>query len=71
MLKIDLKKKKDITFLFYYKVGKDKGSISFSHFAKLLFCFLHFCILGQKNDFLISCCGNIKKRMMCQAKLDV
>ena len=35
---------------------------------KLLFCILHFCILGQKNGYLISCCGNINKRMMCEAK---
>ena len=50
---------------FYYKVGKDKGSIFFQSLCEV--AFLHFCILGQKkSSYLISCCGNIKKKMRCE-----
>ena len=51
---------------FYYKVGKEKGSIFFQSLCEV--AILHFCILVKKNGYLISCCGNIKKRMMCEAK---
>ena len=59
VFKIDSKKKKKKI----YKVGKDEGLFAFSHFVKLLFCI--FVFLGRKNGYLISCCGNIKKRIMC------
>ena len=39
---------------------------SFNHFVKLLFSI--FVFLGRKNGYLISCCENIKKRMMCETK---
>ena len=67
------KERKKIRILlsqFYYKVDKDKGSFFFQSLCEVEneVDILPFCILGQKNGYLISCCGNIKKRMMCEAK---
>ena len=61
------KKKKTRRILlsqFYYKVDKDKGSVFFHCY----FAFCIFVVLGKKNGYLISCCGNIKKRIMCEAR---
>ena len=51
---------------FIIRLTKIKALVSFSDFAKLLFCI--FIFLGRKNGYLISCCGNIKKRIMCETK---
>ena len=66
MLKINSKKKKkikkkDITVPVYYKLGADNGSIR-------EIAILHFCILAKKKGHPISCCGNINKKMTCEAK---
>ena len=48
VLKKMIKKKERILFsLFYYKVGKDKGSIFFQSLCGV--AILHFCILWQKK----------------------
>ena len=46
MLRTDLKPNRGYYFQFYNKVGESKVLIHFNLF-KLLFCILHFCILGQ------------------------
>ena len=69
VLKTDSKRRRILLSQFYYKVGKDKGSIFFQSLCEVAisqFAFLY--SLGRKNGNLISCCGNIKKRMMCEAK---
>ena len=68
-LKIDLKKNGYYFPSFIIRQAKIKVLFSFSHFVKLLFCIWHFVFLGRKkNGYLISCCGNINKTMMCEAK---
>ena len=53
---------------FYYKVGKNKGSIFFQSVCEAAILHVAFCILGQTEKkwlphFLVV---EIKKRMMCE-----
>ena len=71
VLKLIIKQKKKRILLsqFYYKVGKNKGSIFFQSVCEA--AVLHIAFLyswaDRKNGYLISCCGKEEKNvMMCE-----
>ena len=63
------KKKRILLSQFYYKVGKNKGSIFFQSVceAAVLHIAFLYSLADRKNGYLISCCGKEEKNvMMCK-----